>query len=321
MADMTWSSDGVTPRVAKGAGADAEVRMRRRRRRETIFVWLGIASTFVALVTLAALLIDLLIAGYPRLTWDFFVNFPSRRASQAGILSAWVGSLLVILVTAVIGVFLGVSAGIYLEEYARRNWITNIIEINISNLAGVPSIVYGLLALGLFVYALGTGRNIFTAGLTLALLILPIIVVATREALRAVPASLREAAYGIGCTKWQVTSDHVLPAALPGVLTGIIIGISRALGETAPLITIGALTFIAFLPAPPVTSEFPFISFAWLFDGFTVLPIQAFNWISRPGSDFHANAAAAGIVLLAITLGLNSLAIYARYRLRKKLQW
>ena len=251
-----------------------------------------------ALVTLAALLIDLIVAGYPRLTWDFFTNFPSRRAAQAGILSAWVGSLLVILTTAVIGVFLGVSAGIYLEEYARRNWITNIIEINISNLAGVPSIVYGLLALGLFVYALGTGRNIFTAGLTLALLILPIIVVATREAIRAVPGSLREAAYGIGCTKWQVTSDHVLPAALPGVLTGVIIGISRALGETAPLITIGALTFIAFLPSPPVTSEFPFISFAWLFDGFTVLPIQAFNWISRPGSDFHANAAAAGIVLL-----------------------
>ena len=244
MADTTWSLDQVSTR---GASADAELRLRRRRRRETIFVWLGIASTFVALATLAALLIDLFLAGYPRLTWDFFTNFPSRRASQAGILSAWVGSLLVILTTAVIGVFLGVSAGIYLEEYARRNWITNIIEINISNLAGVPSIVYGLLALGLFVYALGTGRNIFTAGLTLALLILPIIVVATREAIRAVPASLREAAYGIGCTKWQVTSDHVLPAALPGVLTGVIIGISRALGETAPLITIGALTFIAFL--------------------------------------------------------------------------
>jgi phosphate transport system permease protein len=288
---------GVVARHAISA-ADAATRMRRRRRRETIFIGLGIASTLFALVTLAALLIDLAIAGIPRINWDFFVTFPSRRASQAGILSAWVGSLLVILVTAVIGVFLGVSAGIYLEEYARRNWITNIIEINISNLAGVPSIVYGLLALGLFVYTLGTGRSIFTAGLTLALLILPIIVVATREAIRAVP--------------WS---------ALPGVLTGVIIGISRALGETAPLITIGALTFIAFLPPSPITSEFPFISFQWLFEGFTVLPIQAFNWISRPGSDFHANAAAAGIVLLFITLGLNSLAIYARYQLRKKLQW
>jgi phosphate transport system permease protein len=286
-----------------------------------MFIVLGIAATSFALLTLAALLIYLAVAGIPRLNWDFFTSFPSRRASQAGILSAWVGSLLVILVTAVVSVSLGVSAGIYLEEYAPRNWITNVIEININNLAGVPSIVYGLLALGLFVYGLGTGRSILTAGLTLALLILPIIVVATREAIRAVPPSLREAAYGIGCTKWQVTRDHVLPAALPGVLTGVIIGVSRALGETAPLITIGALTFIAFLPPSPVTTEFPFISFQWLFESFTVLPIQAFNWISRPGSDFHANAAAAGIVLLAITLGLNSLAIYLRYRLRKKLQW
>jgi phosphate transport system permease protein len=236
-------------------------------------------------------------------------------------LSAWVGSLLVILTTASIGVPLGVGAGIYLEEYGRRNWLTNIIEINITNLAGVPSIVFGLLALGLFVYTLGTGRSIFTAGLTLALLILPIIVVATREAIRSVPQALREAAYGIGCTKWQVTRDHIMPAAIPGVLTGVIIGVSRALGETAPLITIGALSFIAFLPGSPVTSEFPFISFQWLFEGFTVLPIQAFNWISRPGHDFHANAAAAGIVLLTITLGLNAIAIYFRYRLRKKLQW
>lgn len=288
---------------------------------ERVFIAFGIVSTSVGLITLAALLIDLAVAGFPRLTWDFFFNFPSRRAAQAGILSAWVGSLLVILVTGSIGIPLGVGAGLYLEEYAPRNWITNVIEINISNLAGVPSIVYGLLALGLFVYGFGTGRSIFTAGLTLALLILPIIVVATREAVRAVPAALREAAYGIGCTKWQVTRDHVLPAAVPGVLTGVIIGMSRALGETAPLITIGALTFIAFLPSSPVTSEFPFISFQWLFDGFTVLPIQAFNWISRPGHDFHANAAAAGIVLLALTLGLNAIAIFTRYRLRKKLQW
>ena len=315
MADMAASSD-----LGSGSLPPAR-RTARRRMKERVFIGLGIASTLFALATLAALLIDLAIAGIPRLNWDFLVNFPSRRAAQAGILSAWVGSLLVILTTAVIGVFLGVASGIYLEEYARKNWMTNIIEINISNLAGVPSIVYGLLALGLFVYTLGTGRSIFTAGLTLALLILPIIVVATREALRAVPGTIREAAYGIGCTRWQVTRDHVLPAGLPGILTGIIIGISRALGETAPLITIGALTFIAFLPSPPVTSEFPFISFQWLFDGFTVLPIQAFNWISRPGADFQANAAAAGIVLLMITLSLNALAVYTRYRLRKKLQW
>ncbi len=315
MTDMAVESGGLA------SAPHANARTRSRRRNEKIFAALGILSTMIALITLAALIIDLAVSGFPRLTGEFFTSFPSRRAANAGILSAWVGTLLVIITTGGIGVPLGVGAGIYLEEYGRRNWMTNIIEINISNLAGVPSIVYGLLALGLFVYGLGTGRSIFTAGLTLALLILPIIVVATREALRAVPWSLREAAYAIGCTKWQVTRDHTLPAALPGVLTGIIIGISRALGETAPLITIGALTFIAFLPPPPVTAEFPFISFAWLFDGFTVLPIQAFNWISRPGSDFHANAAAAGLVLLAITLTLNGLAIYARYRLRKKLQW
>jgi phosphate transport system permease protein len=316
MAETTIDA-GVGGRAAGFARIDVSS----RKMWERIFIVIGIVSTSVGLITLAALLIDLAVTGFPRLSWDFFFNFPSRRAAQAGILSAWVGSLLVILVTASIGVPLGVGAGLYLEEYAPRNWITNIIEINISNLAGVPSIVYGLLALGLFVYGFGTGRSIFTAGLTLALLILPIIVVATREAVRAVPAALREAAYGIGCTKWQVTRDHVLPAAVPGILTGVIIGISRALGETAPLITIGALTFIAFLPSPPITSEFPFISFQWLFDGFTVLPIQAFNWISRPGHDFHANAAAAGIVLLLLTLGLNAIAIYTRYRLRKKLQW
>ena len=162
--------------------------------------------------------------------------------------------------------------------------MTNIIEINVTNLAAVPSIVYGLLALGPVRLRLGTGRSVLTAGLTLALLILPIIIVATREAIRAVPYSIREAAYGIGATKGQVTRDHVLPAATPGILTGVIIGLSRALGETAPLITIGALTFIAFLPTPPISAEFPFVSFAWLFDGFTVLPIQAFNWISRPGA-------------------------------------
>ncbi|MBX9775257.1 MAG: phosphate ABC transporter permease PstA [Xanthobacteraceae bacterium] len=295
--------------------------VRRRRRREFVFMLCGLAAITFALLMLSLLLLDLAWHGLPRLSWDFFWNFPSRRASQAGILSAWVGSLLVILVTAFFAVILGVSSGLYLEEYAPKNWLTNLIEINVNNLAGVPSIVYGLLALGLFVYGLGTGRSILTAGLTLALLILPIIIVATREAVRAVPQTLREAAFGIGATRWQVTRDHVLPAALPGVLTGVIIGISRALGETAPLITIGALTFIAFLPAPPITSQFPFISFEWLFDGFTVLPIQAFNWISRPGSDFHANAAAAGLVLLAITLLMNGVAIWLRYRLRKKLQW
>jgi phosphate transport system permease protein len=293
----------------------------RRRRLEQVFRYVGLAATLAGLIVLGTLLVDLLVSGLPRLSWGFLTSFPSRHASQAGILSAWVGSLLVILVTGLIGVPVGVAAGIYLEEYAPRNRFTDIIEINVANLAGVPSIIYGLLALGLFVYGLGTGRSIFTAGLTLALLILPIVVVATREAIRSVPASLREAALGLGATDWQVTRDHILPAALPGILTGIIIGISRALGETAPLITIGALTFIAFLPSPPVQPTFPFVNFDWMWDGFTVLPIQAFNWVSRPGNDFQANAAAASIVLLVITLGLNGVAIWLRARLRRRHKW
>ena len=319
MADVIAS--GSAPTATTDAAALTAGRTAARRRKEKIFTWIGIASTAFGLIALAFLIGDLLYHGLPRLSLDFFINFPSRRAAQAGILSAWVGSLLVIMVTALFGVVLGVSSGIYLEEYARKNWVTNTIEINVNNLAGVPSIVFGLLALGLFVYGFGFGRSVLTAGLTLALLILPIIIVATREAIRAVPQAIREAAYGVGATKWQVTKDHVLPSAIPGVLTGVIIGISRALGETAPLITIGALTFIAFLPTSPIKGEFPFLSFEWLFDGFTVLPIQAFNWISRPGDDFHANAAAAGLVLLAITLSMNAVAIVIRYRLRKKLQW
>ena len=312
---------GMPPVSPPPARPEARRRNRRRRRREVIFRVVGAAATLIGLLALAALLFDLAASGLSRLSWDFFFNFPSRRATQAGILSAWVGSLLVILVTALIGVSFGVAAGIYLEEYAPKNVLTNVIEINVANLAGVPSIIYGLLALGLFVYGLGTGRSIFTAGLTLALLILPIIIVATREAIRAVPQALREAALALGATRWQTTRDHVLPAAMPGVLTGIIIGVSRALGETAPLITIGALTFIAFLPTPPLTTEPPFLSFQWLWDAFTVLPIQAFNWISRPGDDFHANAAAAGLVLVVLTLSLNAVAIFLRYRLRQRFKW
>ena len=307
--------------TAQNTGIARRSRNQRRGMIEIVFRRVGLFATLLGLFALGALVVDLLVTGLPRLSLDFLTSFPSRRAAQAGVLSAWVGSLLVILVTGLIGVPLGVAAGIYLEEYAPHNRWTDIIEINVSNLAGVPSIIYGLLALGLFVYGLGTGRSIFTAGLTLALLILPIVIVATREAIRSVPASLREAALGLGATDWQVTRDHILPAAMPGILTGIIIGISRALGETAPLITIGALTFIAFLPAPPIQGSFPFISFGWLWDGFTVLPIQAFNWVSRPGNDFQANAAAASIVLLVLTLGLNGVAIWLRARLRRRLKW
>jgi phosphate transport system permease protein len=259
--------------------------------------------------------------GAPRLSWDFFTNFPSRRPAQAGILSAWVGSTLVMVVTAAAAIPVGVASAVYLEEYAAKNWFTAIIEINITNLAGVPSIVYGLLALGLFVYAFGFGQSILSAGLTLGLLILPVVIVATREAIRSIPSMIREAAFAVGATKWQTTFDHVLPYAMPGIMTGVIIGMARAIGETAPIITIGALTFIAFLPPAPVTTEFPFLSLEWLMAPFTVMPIQMFNWTSRPEAAFHQNAAAAGLVLLLMTLSMNALAIYIRYQLRKRIKW
>jgi phosphate transport system permease protein len=225
------------------------------------------------------------------------------------------------LVTVVVSMPVGVAAAIYLEEYAAKNWIAEVIEINVRNLAGVPSIIYGLLALGLFVYKFGLGQSIVSAGLTLALLILPIVIVATREALRAVPRSIREAAYALGATQWEVTADHVLPYSTGGILTGMIIGLSRAIGETAPIITIGALAFIAFLPTPPISGEFPYVHFTWLTDPFTVMPIQMFNWVSRPDPAFQVNAAAAGAILLGMTLLMNGVAIYVRYRFRKKISW
>jgi phosphate transport system permease protein len=293
----------------------------RRRLGEQIFIILGLLSIFIALISLAALVLDLLVRGLPILNWRFFTSPPSSTPEEAGVLVAWVGSLLVMVVTAVVAIPLGMAAGIYLEEYAPKNWFTDFIEINISNLAGVPSIIYGLLALGLFVYTLDLGQSVATAGLTLGLLILPIVIVATRESLRAIPSTIREAAYAVGASKWQMIWDHILPYAMGGILTGVIVGISRAIGETAPLITIGALTFITFLPDAPIKPEFPFISFTWLQAPFTVLPIQMFNWVSRPQEAFQINAAAAGIVLLVLTLGVNGVAIYLRYRFRKGIKW
>jgi len=281
----------------------------------------GLSATLVGLFLLAVLFIDLFIDGSERLTYKFLSSFPSRFPEEAGILSAWVGSFLVLFVTALAAIPLGVAAGIYLEEYAPKNWLTNIIEINIANLAGVPSIVYGLLALGLFVYFFKFGESILTGGLTLALLILPMVIMTTREAIRAIPNSIREASYALGATKWQTVQWHILPYSLGGILTGIIIGLSRAIGETAPIITVGALTFIAFLPASPITSEFPFISFKWLFDPFTVMPIQMFNWVSRPQPEFQINAAAAGIILMIMTLIMNGIGIHIRYKFRKKIKW
>lgn len=292
-----------------------------RKRRSNLFSAAGILSILIALMTLIALVLQLFIQGLPKLNWQFLTSFADPEASLAGVLAALVGSCLVMLVTAATAVPVGIGAGLYLEEYVTRNKFSDLIEINVTNLAGVPSIVYGLLALGLFKYYFSLGESILTAGLTLALLVLPVVIVATREAVRAIPSSLREAAYALGASKSQMVFDHLLPYAFGNILTGVIIGLSRAIGETAPLVTIGALTFIAFLPESPIQSGFPFISFEWLKAPFTVLPIQMFNWVSRPEPEFQVNAAAAGIVLLSLTLMMNSIAIYLRYRIQKSLKW
>ena len=267
----------------------------RRKRWDIIFSLVGLFAMLGGVMTLVALITGMAIDGLPRISWDFFTSFPSRHAAKAGILSAWVGTTLVMMVTVLSAVPLGVAAGVYLEEYASKNWMTDLIEINVTNLAGVPSIVYGLLALGLFVYQLDLGQSIAAAGLTLAILILPIVIVATREAIRSIPGAIREGAFALGATKWQTVSQHVLPYSTAGILTGVIIALSRAIGETAPLITIGALTYIAFLPESPFKDEFPYVSFEWMSSAFTVMPIQMFNWVSRPDQDFVLNAAGAGL--------------------------
>ncbi len=377
-----------------------------RRFKDSAFIIWGIVATIIGLGTLVTLVTDLAHDGGHRLTLAFFSSFPSSEPAQAGILSAWVGSLLVIFTTALFAIPIGIMAGIYLEEYAPKNAVTSAIEIAVNNLAGVPSILFGLMAVGIFVQFLGNpnrwfgflpeglreagahlfGQSILTAGITLSLLILPVVIVATREAVRSVPREMRQGALAVGATKWQTTQHHVLPYALPGVVTGVIIGISRALGETAPLIMIGGLTFVAFLPitrpgdahfevigavdeyGAPVTpdatesiritadgvvvlpdfTEMPVqaghtydlphgstvqtvASFGdaiaswspnhWLGQEFTVMPIQMFNWTSRPQAEFLEIAAAAGIVLLGITLLMNGTAIWLRYRLRKAIKW
>lgn len=293
----------------------------RLKRQDSVFWFVGLISLALALVTLLSLIVDMAMTGVPRLSQEFFFSFPSRFPERAGIFSAWVGSLCVVVVTSLLAIPLGVASGIYLEEYAKKNWITKIIEINILNLAGIPSIIYGLMALGFFVYFLKLGQSILTAGLTLGLLILPIIIVTTREAIRTIPSHIREASYSLGSTKWQTIWNHILPYSSGGILTGVVIALSRAIGETAPLITVGALTFIAFLPTAPFTDQVPYVSFQWLLDPYTVMPIQMFNWVSRPQEEFHVNAAAAGLVLLTMTLLLNATAIYIRYRFRKKYKW
>lgn len=300
---------------------DILTNIKRRQFWDFFFALMGLMSLLFALITLITLIVDLSITGVPRISMDFFTNFPSRFPARAGILSAWVGSFCVMITTAFCAIPLGVAAGVYLEEYSKKNWVSQIIELNIINLAGIPSITYGLMALGLFVYQLKLGQSILTAGLTLGLLVLPIIIVTTREAIRAIPNAIREASYAMGASKWQTIRYHILPYSSGGIMTGVIISLSRAIGETAPLITIGALTFIAFLPTPPISEAPPFLNLNWLMDPFTVMPIQMFNWLSRPQAEFHVNAAATGVVLLLMTLIMNGGAIYLRSRFRKKMKW
>ena len=264
----------------------------------------GLGATLVGLVVLCALLVDIFSDGLGRLSWDFLINFPSRRAENAGIYAALAGTVWVMTLTAGLAVPIGVAAAIYLEEYGTGGRWSRLIEINIANLAGVPSVIYGLLGLGLFVRTLAFGRSVLAGAATLALLVLPVVILSSREALRAVSPSLREASYGLGATKWQTVWHQVLPVAFPGILTGMILALSRAIGETAPLIAIGALTYVPFAPDG-------------IWSPFTVLPIQVFNWVSRPQAAFLENAAAGIIVILALLLAMNGVAAWLRDRYQR----
>ena len=305
---MTNMAPGSPAGSSRGSQSLFKTELAKRYRIDGIFSGAAWLAVTVLLVVLAVLISDVLIDGLARVNWQFLTNFPSRRAEEAGLLSALVGTIWVMVIVSVVSFPLGVGAGIFLEEFSEDNWITRAIEININNLAGVPSIIYGLLGLQVFVRWLGPitgGRSILSGALTLALLILPVVIVATREALRAVPDSLRQAGFALGATRWQVVRQQVFPIALPGILTGTILALSRAIGETAPLITIGALTFISFLPEN-------------LQSPFTVLPIQVFNWVSRPQIEFHTNSAAGIIVLLGVLLLMNSTAVLLRNYLQRK---
>ena len=287
------------------AAPEVDRAIARRHRLDLGFQVAALVVLLLALSALGALLYSVLHDGLGRLSWDFVTSYPSRRASQAGIWPALIGSIWLIVLTALIALPLGVGAAIYLEEYGSRSRLARLIEINITNLAAVPSIIYGLLGLGLFVRALGFERSVLAGGCTLALLALPVVILSTREALRTVPKSIREGSYALGATKWQTIWHQVLPMAFPGILTGLILSLSRAIGETAPLITIGALTYVPFVPDS-------------VWSPFTVLPIQIFNWVSRPQVDFAQNAAAGIIVLLALLLTMNATAIWLRDRFQKR---
>lgn len=279
--------------------------IQRNRWKDQVFKFWGIFCTLIGLVLLVIFIGNIVIDGFSRIDWDFITNLPSRKAENSGIYTALMGSIWILLLTTIIAFPLGVAAGIYLEEYANNNKLAGLLEINISNLAGVPSIIYGLLGLEVFVRIMNLGASVLAGSLTLSLLILPIVIVATREAIKAVPNSIKDASYALGASKWQTIWHQILPASGGGILTGVILALSRAVGETAPLIVIGALAYVPFAPKTPM-------------DEFSVLPIQIFNWISRPQAGFIENAAAAIIILLGITFIMNAIAVYFRNKWQKK---
>ncbi|MBA3473397.1 MAG: phosphate ABC transporter permease PstA [Rubrobacter sp.] len=289
-------------------GADFKTNVSGRHTLDRIFTVLVFTATMVGLVVLAVLLIDVARDGIPRLSWDFLTSFSSVSPENSGIYPALLGSLWLLAITTIVSVPLGIGAAVYLEEYAPDNWLTGLIEVNISNLAGVPSIIYGLLGLGIFVNLLGGitgGQSLISGGLTLSLLILPVIIIATREALRTIPGAVREGGYALGATRWEVTKSHLLPMALPGALTGTILALSRAIGETAPLIVVGAATFITFAPDSPLS-------------GYSALPIQIFYWVGQPQPGFQAAAAAGIVVLMIVLLLTNSVAIWLRNKYQRR---
>lgn len=276
--------------------------------KDNIFKIWAIACTLIGIIMLGVFLVNIVIDGAARIDIDFITGLPSRKAERAGIYIALMGTLWILVLTAIIAIPIGIAAGIYLEEYGKKSRLANLLEVNITNLAGVPSIIYGILGLQVFVRVAALGTSVLAGALTLSLLILPIIIVATREALKAVPKTLREASFALGATKWQTISGQVLPAASGGIVTGVILAISRAVGETAPLILVGAIVYLNKIPQTPM-------------DDYSVLPMQIFNWISRPEKEFATNAAAAIIVLLLVTFIMNGVAIYLRYRWQKKVKW
>jgi phosphate transport system permease protein len=281
---------------------------RKNRIKDEAFKYFGIFCTLLGLLLLALFIGNILIKGLARIDWDFITGLPSRFPERAGIFSAFMGTLWMMFLTGLIAIPLGVSAAIYLEEYSKKSRMGNILELNISNLAGVPSIIYGILGLEVFSRTMHLGGSVLAGSLTLALLILPIIIVATREAIKAVPSTIREGSYALGASKWQTIWLQLLPTASGGIITGIILALARAIGEAAPLVVAGAMVYVPFAPSSPM-------------DEYSVLPIQVFNWISRPQKGFEINAAAGIIILLAITFIMNGIAVFFRNRMQKKLKW